>query len=170
MKTLYLMRHAKSSWKDSTIDDFDRPLNKRGLNDAPLVGKYLYNQKIAFDEIISSPARRAANTAELIANEIKFDHKIIFESSIYNANSSDLLKVIRSIKEDVHQFILIGHNPSLNELANYLLKEEIDNIPTAGVVAISFDVDWKEIIEKSGKLVFFIYPKILKAYLNKKAD
>ncbi len=162
MKTLYLMRHAKSSWKDSSLDDFDRPLNKRGMNDAPLISKYLLDQKIVVDLIISSPAKRAALTAKIIANELKFTSNIIFEPKIYEANLSELLNLIQSIENRINNVILIGHNPALNEFANYLIDREIDNIPTAGVVAIKFEMEWEEISKKSGKLLFFIYPKSLK--------
>lgn len=163
MKTLYLIRHAKSSWKDSSLDDFDRPLNKRGMNDAPLIGKYLHSQKIEADVIISSPAKRTELTARIIANKIKFGREIIFEPTIYEASYFDLLKIIHSIENCVNQLILVGHNPSLNELANFLIEVRIENIPTAGVVAISFDIEWKEIIEKSGRLLFFVYPKKIKS-------
>lgn len=170
MKMIYLVRHAKSSWKDTTAEDYDRPLNKRGINDAPLIGKYLFNQKIKVDMIIASPAKRAKLTAKIIAEEINYKSNIIFNKSIYEADLFDLIGIIKSTDKQINNLFLIGHNPSLNELANYLLDSDIGNIPTSGVVAIGLDVEWKDIKEKSGILKFFIYPKKLNGAQNKKAD
>lgn len=162
MKRLYLVRHAKSSWKDATLEDFDRPLNKRGKQDAPLMGKlFKSHYKLSPDLIVSSPAKRAAKTAKVIAKEIGFPKKqIVYEGAIYEAGVPPLLSVIRKIDDSADQVMLFGHNPGLTMLAEYLIGVVVDNIPTCGIFCIDFDVDsWKEVGEGRGKEVFFDYPK-----------
>lgn len=159
MKTLYLVRHAKSSWKDMSIIDFDRPLNKRGLHDAPLIGSLLKNKKIDIELIISSPAKRAKETAKIIANQIGFKDNILFDKEIYEASLEKLISIIKNFDENINNVMLIGHNPGLTNLANYLSKEFITNIPTCGVVALTLNNSWKNMSAKDWKIIFFEYPK-----------
>ncbi len=159
MKTLYLVRHAKSSWKDKSIIDFDRPLNKRGLHDAPLIGSMLRSKKIDLELIISSPAKRAKETANILANELVFKGNILFDEEIYEASLDQLISKIKNLDENLNKVMLIGHNPELTNLANYLSKEFITNIPTCGVVALTIDKSWKNISAKNCKIMFFEYPK-----------
>ncbi len=159
MKTLYLVRHAKSSWKDKSIIDFDRPLNKRGLHDAPLIGSMLRSKKIDLELIISSPAKRAKETAKILANELVFKGNILFDEEIYEASLDQLISKIKNLDENLNKVMLIGHNPELTNLANYLSKEFITNIPTCGVVALTIDKSWKNISAKNCKIMFFEYPK-----------
>ena len=161
MKRLYLIRHAKSSWKDPTLTDLDRPLNKRGKRDAPFMGKRLKTHNIQPDLIISSPAKRAQRTAKIIAEEIGFSkEKIIYDESVYEAGVSTLLRVIRYIQDSANDVVLFGHNPGLTMLAESLTHTLIENIPTCGIFCIDFPVDsWKDIVEGSGTVVFFDYPK-----------
>lgn len=159
MKRVYLIRHAKSSWKDSSLDDFERPLNKRGKSDAPLMGSKLQDKKVMPDIILSSPAVRAKTTAEIIAKKIEFEKEIVFKKDIYEASATTLHKILTKIADKNSVAFLFGHNPSLNELAeNYL--EFNENIPTCGVVEIEFDCEsWEEISAKNARLVSFDYPK-----------
>jgi phosphohistidine phosphatase len=161
MKRLYLIRHAKSSWKDPTVVDFDRPLNKRGKRDAPFMGKRIKSYQVQPDLIISSPANRAAKTAKIIAEEIGVPKKqIVYDESIYEAGVASLLHVIRNIDNSANQVMLFGHNPGLTMLAEYLTHILVDNIPTCGIFCVDFAIDsWKEVAEGSGKVVFFDYPK-----------
>ncbi len=161
MKRLYLVRHAKSSWKDLSLDDFDRPLNKRGKQDAPFMGKRVKKYKMLPDLIISSPAKRAAKTAKIIAKEIGFPKKkIIYDASIYEAGMASLITVVRNIDDLANEVMLFGHNPGLTILAEDLTNAQVDNIPTCGIFCIDFDVNsWKEIEEGKGRVVFFDYPK-----------
>ncbi len=161
MKRLYLVRHAKSSWKDATLEDFDRPLNKRGQRDAPFMGKRLKFYKVSPDLIMSSPAKRAAKTAKVIAEEIGFPKKqIVYEDAIYEAGVKSLLRVIREINDSASQVLLFGHNPGLTMLAEYLSDAVIDNIPTCGVFCLDFNVtSWENVEEGKGTIVFFDYPK-----------
>lgn len=152
-KTLYLLRHAKSSWKDTTLSDFDRPLNKRGKRDAPLMAKLMKQKKIHPDIILSSPARRAKSTAKYFAGAL--DSKLLLDEAIYEASPSTLKRVILEAFETYDKVMLVGHNPSLTILCNALCDYDIDNLPTAGIVGIEFtpgDLD-------KGKMIFFEYPK-----------
>ncbi len=161
MKTLYLVRHAKSSWKDTKLRDFERPLNKRGLNDAPLMGKVLKKMNIKPDLIISSPAKRTLDTAEYFCEKINFPFEdVIFDDSFYNGSSEDLLKEIQDQKYDINSIMIFAHNPGLTDLHNYLCDEFIENIPTAGVSILNFDSEsWNDLKEKSCELEFFEFPK-----------
>ena len=166
MKTLYLVRHAKSSWKFPDLDDYERPLNKRGKRDAPLMGQYLKKQNIIPDIIVSSPATRAKRTSKIIAETLSYPKdKIKFIEDIYEASTLGLLDIAGKIEEKYESAMLVGHNPGMTYLANMLANVRIDNIPTCGIACISLNIkSWKEIAEKSGTLKFFEYPKNLLPY------
>ncbi|MGB2908139.1 MAG: histidine phosphatase family protein [Candidatus Aminicenantaceae bacterium] len=161
MKRLYLVRHAKSSWRDPELDDFDRPLNKRGKRDAPFMGQRLSDADIQPDLIISSPAKRAAKTAKVIAAKIGYPAKHIqWRESLYGAGTLTLLQILYEIEDSVRQLMLVGHNPGLTLLAECLTGESVYNIPTAGVFAVDLTItSWAQAREGCGALVFFDYPK-----------
>lgn len=162
MKTLYLIRHAKSSWDDPALKDFNRPLNTRGKRDAPKMGKRLKKLKILPDLIVSSPAKRAAKTAIHIAKEIDYPvERISFIEGLYHASSMDLLRIVQNTPSYIKSLILFGHNPGLTDFANGLCENKVDNIVTTGVYALQFEVeDWKQVkLHKKGKLLFYDYPK-----------
>lgn len=161
MKTLYLIRHAKSSWSDPGVDDFERTLSSRGQKDAPVMGKILKNNLVKPDCIIASPARRTQETAEIIAEKIDFPlDRIISDVNIYEASTYDLLDIITKLDDKYSCVFLIGHNPALTILANLLTDTQIDNIPTTGVFVIGFDFShWRKVTEKSGTFILFDYPK-----------
>jgi phosphohistidine phosphatase len=161
MKTIYLMRHAKSSWKDHTLADVDRPLNKRGKHDTPLMGKLMHQKGFFPQEIISSPAERALSTANLFCNEIEFPHKKLkINHNLYAASSSEMLTVIKSLSENIESVLLIGHNPGLTDLVNYLSESQVENVPTCGIVELfSKKKSWQEIEFGSCRMGFFEYPK-----------
>src|SRR5574344_1939338 len=114
MKELILIRHAKSSWKDSSLKDFDRPLNKRGEKNAPKMAKILRKLVKTPDLIISSPSKRTKQTLNYFVDEFNYKNKIIFEDSIYEAPYSNILKIIQNINKKYNIVFLIGHNPGLN--------------------------------------------------------
>ncbi len=161
MKTLYLVRHAKSSWKYPELSDHDRPLNKRGKRDAPMMGKRLLSLNISPDTMISSTASRAYATAQEIASKIGFPtDQIIPNSDLYHADPSEILEIIQEVKDKYSSTMIFGHNPSFTWIANKLANLNIDNIPTCGVVCVGFPVNcWSEVDYGQGKLVFFDYPK-----------
>jgi|WetSurMetagenome_2_1015567.scaffolds.fasta_scaffold106533_2 phosphohistidine phosphatase len=161
MKTLYLVRHAKSSWKDSDTDDRERPLNKRGEHDAPVIGKHLKKINVKPSIIISSPAKRALSTAKIFTSEIDYEKKkIIIDENIYLATPEELSALIDKLSNDLNSVMIVGHNPGITEFLNYLCKENIDNMPTCSVACIEFQTDnWSNICDQKGKLKFFEYPK-----------
>jgi len=162
MKTIILVRHAKSSWKDPSLDDFDRPLNKRGKKNAPFIGKKLKEQQVMPDLVLSSPAKRARKTAIAIAKAIDYPKKhIIFDDNLYHAGVRYLFKLVKNLDDAYETVMLFGHNPDLNKFADMSLKKNrIDNIPTAGVYCIRFDVNqWQKVKEGKGEFVFFDFPK-----------
>lgn len=161
MKTLILVRHAKSSWKDSELDDFDRPLNKRGKRDAPFMGKLLSDKGIRPDLIVSSPANRAFATAQEFAKELNYpQNKILLEKIVYDSSCFAMMDLIKDFSDDFKTIILFGHNPCFTSLCNYLANENILNIPTCGIAVISFEIgEWRLVEPGIGKLVSFEYPK-----------
>ena len=162
MKTIILVRHAKSCWKDPGLDDFDRPLNIRGKRNAPFMGEKLKNRQIMPDLMLSSPAKRAKKTAIAIAEAIDYPKKKIkYNANMYHTGSSYLFEMLRN-QDDKHETIMLfGHNPDLNDLADMLLKNNtVHNMPTTGVYCIGFEVDsWKKVQLGKGEAVFFDYPK-----------
>lgn len=161
MKNLILIRHAKSSWKDPTLSDRDRPLNSRGKRDAPAIGALLKKSRLAPDLILSSPALRARKTARKIARQVGFDpERIVVRDEIYLQDISSLLGVIADLDDRHGRVYLVGHNPELTDLANQLTGADIENIPTCGVVSVEFANDsWRECAWMKGRLVLFLRPE-----------
>ncbi len=161
MKNIILIRHAKSSWKNLELADHDRPLNKRGKRDAPLMGEHLKQKAIKPDLILSSPAKRAMKTAGIISKNIGFPINQIEErEEIYGASHSTLTAIIQQIEDRFETVILFGHNPALTQLTLFLTHHSIDNIPTCGVVSVTFEIlNWEEVSEGKGNVDFFEYPK-----------
>ena len=164
MRELYILRHAKSSWDDLTLADFDRPLNSRGREDAPLMGRHLAKLEIKPDLILSSPAKRAKKTAKIVAKELAYEKKEIeFVEMIYEASVQSLLYLLAQLPKSAERVMLVGHNPGLTQLANALGDTMIDNIPTAGVVGIALQLSkWEESHRAKGHTILFDYPKKIK--------
>jgi phosphohistidine phosphatase len=161
VKRLILIRHAKSSWENPTQSDFDRPLNKRGQQDAPRMGRQLKEKEFAIDLFISSPAKRALHTCEKMAEILKYpEEKIKTDRSLYHADEEGILEVVKSLSDKYDIVLLFGHNPGLTDFANRLLNEHILNVPTCGVLSCLLDIaSWKEVNWGKGKLEFFDFPK-----------
>ncbi len=161
MKTLYIVRHAKSSWKFPELDDIDRPLSKRGKRNAPEMGLRLARRGIRPGLLMSSPAKRALSTAAKIAAVIQYPkNKIKIDSSLYHGMEEDILDVIRHLPDDLNDLMIFGHNPGLTDFVNTLSGAQIYNVPTCGIAAITFDTGhWKDVGKVPGKLIFFDYPK-----------
>ena len=153
-KTLYIARHAKSSWDDMSLSDFERPLNKRGKRDAPFMANLFKDKGITPDLILSSPAKRAKKTAkhyhEVLGGELQFDERI------YEASLMSLISLVQETLEIVDSVMIVGHNPGFTALNDMLSDKSIYNIPTAGVVGIGFE---DEVASHKGKQLFFEYPK-----------
>ena len=161
MKRLYLIRHAKSSWAEPGLDDFDRPLNHRGKADAPSMGQRLAGHKVRLDLIVASPAKRARKTARIIAEALGYAEKSIhFDPALYMAEVPILLETIAEVPDSTEELALVGHNYGITDLADWLTGRSIGNIPTCGIVGIEFDCrSWSDLKEGSGRLLFFDYPK-----------
>ena len=161
MKTLYLARHAKSSWKHPELSDIERPLNKRGKRDAPIIGNLLKEKGVNPNLLITSPAVRARKTAGVISEIIGYPkNKILIDENIYESSSSELINIIQGFDDKYDSVMMYGHNPGFTMLNNYLTGSFIDNIPTCGVVGIRFNSSWEKIKGASGKAFLFIYPKL----------
>ena len=162
MKTLMLLRHAKSSWDNASLDDFDRPLNERGRKASATIGKYLADSNEAIDLIISSPAVRTRETIER-SNLGSFAAETRFDQRIYEASSARLMEVVSQIDEDRKAVLLVGHNPGLEELISLLAGIEA-RMPTAALATISLDVKrWDRVAPGKGTLHSLIRVKDLKS-------
>ena len=160
-KRLALLRHAKSSWKDPSLEDYHRPLNKRGERDAPMMGRRLLARGARPSLIITSPAKRARRTARLIAREIGYPIEFLQrEDDLYLADPDAILAVLARQPNSFHDVIACGHNPGLTELATRLTGINIDNVPTCGIVAMEADLkDWAELATARCHLLYFDYPR-----------
>lgn len=161
MKTIYFVRHAKSSWEDTRLRDFQRPLNPRGLRDAPFMGKLLNAKGLPPDKIVSSPALRAKSTARFYANAFNYPESDIREDPIiYEAFPEDILRLIQGFSNDWAVVYLFGHNPTWTTLANSFAESFITNIPTCGTFRVDAEVDdWAAFTAQTGRLSEFYYPK-----------
>ncbi len=163
MKRLLLCRHAKSSWKDLSLADKERSLNKRGKKNGPMMGRRLKEMGIVPDCIISSPAKRACKTAAFLARELNIlPAEIEVYDPLYEASRVGIVQYVRSFNDALQTVILVGHNPEFTMVANWLGNLQIANIPTCGIVALDFQLrGWNEIEVGTGHLAFFEYPKKL---------
>lgn len=158
MKILYILRHAKSSWDDASLPDFDRPLNGRGLNAAPFIGEIIARKGLFPDLIISSPAKRAMQTAALVKESSGSNAPIQYEERIYEASPQTLKAVISQVAESIGSVLLVGHNPGMEGLISHLTGN-LEPMPTAALAAISMDIAaWNKIDANCGKLKFVIRP------------
>ncbi len=160
MKHLYLVRHAKSSWKNPSLDDIQRPLNKRGLRNAPDMASRLKQKATTIDLIISSPAKRAITTATYLALSIDYEiEKIQQQRQLYFGGSSSMLKTINNTSSVVQSLMLVGHNPDMTSLLNKLCGYQTDNMPTCAIAKISFPKEWSEIDFNDGIIEHYDFPK-----------
>jgi len=161
MRTLTLVRHAKSSWRDTSLSDRDRPLNKRGVRDAPVMGKRVVAAGIRPSLIISSPAVRAWTTARVVANELGYPSEFLQrEDGLYLASLDAMLDVLASQEAGFNSIMLFAHNPGLTDFANYLAPGLTHNLPTTGVVSVNFDgEDWRLYDRPKTDLILYDYPK-----------
>ena len=161
MRTLVLIRHAKSSWANPLQSDFERPLNERGKTEAPAMGQKLKAASILPDLIISSSAKRTRQTAKRIAREVGYNEdNIKWEEKLYHCIPSVLEEVIYEIKDNVQTVVIVAHNPGITEFVNQLSPEfRIDNMPTCGVVAAQMENgEWNNFSITKRKVFLFEYP------------
>lgn len=160
MKELFVIRHAKSSWADAGLSDHDRPLNNRGIGDAPLMGSILRAKEYTPDLIISSTANRAQSTAKIIARELACEAMLTYESAIYEASHMSLLQLVNKLDDQYNRVYLVGHNPGFTYLAEKLTDVYFGNIPTCGIVGIRFAFEnWKLVSAGTGENFYYDFPK-----------
>lgn len=161
MKTLLIIRHAKSSWADLGQGDLERPLNDRGKKDAPTMAKRLKDQKIKIDLLVSSPAKRANKTAKLFAEELNLSKdNILIVKELYEASIDNFYKVVSHLQDKYDTVAIFSHNPGITDFVNTLTNVHVDNMPTSSVFAVSIDGDtWGKFKEATKTFLFFDYPK-----------
>jgi phosphohistidine phosphatase len=159
MKILYVLRHAKSSWSNLNISDFERPLNDRGLKTAPFMGKIMLKNNFQPEFLLSSPAVRAKETADLIKISANLQISVSFDERIYEASPQTLLHIVSELSNSLNSAMIVGHNPGLEALVK-ALTGEFQAMPTAGLAVIDFDTEnWSEVTSDIGKLRTVIRPK-----------
>ena len=160
-KYLYIVRHGKSIQNYGDISDIDRPLTERGINDGYTMAERLLVQEKIPEKIISSPAVRALHSATIFAKTFNFSYnEIIVNEDFYLAETNIVLDIIKQTVNSINSLIIFGHNPTFTDLANYFLKNEIDNIPTTGIIGLKLELNsWSEIDQAKTLESFFDYPK-----------
>ena len=160
MKSVFFIRHAKSSWEDASLSDIERPLNKRGFRDAPFMAKLLKGKSVEPDRIVTSPANRAYTTATYFAKELSIhEDSMMIRKEIYHAYPEDVLGIIRTLDNANNIILIFGHNPCFTSIANRFSDDYIPNVPTCGIVQIDADVkEWAD-FQENGSLKAFYYPK-----------
>ncbi len=164
MKSLYLLRHAKSSWSDGNLSDKQRPLNDRGLRDAPMMGKRFKARGESLEGVVSSPALRANTTAQLFSEACGFaSQDIELESDLYFLGSGSIEDIILNQDDQQGSLMLVFHNPDITYCANSFGKQfRIDNVPTCGLISLSCDITrWRDWSNTTTTFEYFDYPKNL---------
>ena len=162
MKQLLLIRHAKSSWNQPELPDFERPLNKRGKKSAVRMGQLLFSENMIPDMILSSTARRAVQTTEILAEISGFDGEIIYNHNLYQGWPDDYFRALGNISDQANSVAVIGHNPAIEELLN-LLTDENPRMPTAALAYLKVPItNWKQLTDETeGELIGIWYPRDL---------
>jgi phosphohistidine phosphatase len=159
MKTLYVLRHAKSSWDDSSLSDFERPLNGRGKKTAPFMGELMSSKNFVPEVIICSPAERAKQTAFLVKQAAHFDAEIQFENGIYESGTHNLLYIVSGINDEYDSAMIVGHNPGFEGIVETLCGD-YERMPTAALAVIDLDIEsWSDAKPNCGNLREILRPK-----------
>ena len=162
MKKLIIVRHSKSSWKDLSLSDFNRPLNGRGKSDGPLMADYLKSKINKIDYLHSSSSVRTFETSKYFINQIQFG-KVEYDDSLYHSSATSILNMIMSYSDNYQSSMIIAHNPGLTNLINNITNISLDNLPTTGIAEIEFNCDrWSKISYENSDLVDLKFPKQLK--------
>ena len=155
---IFLLRHAKSSWENQNLTDFERPLNQRGVNNATALGEYLKSINFKVDQILSSPSERTLQTLQILSAVAKIKNEIITVNSMYHSTLENLLTIIRQMCLENRSLLLVGHNPSMHEVYEYLTSDSITNFPTCGFAEVSFTEDFSKSLEGVAKCDLFVNP------------
>jgi phosphohistidine phosphatase len=162
VKTLTIIRHAKSSWSDQSINDHDRRLNERGRQDAYVMGEQLANNHVNLGTVFCSTARRAVKTLKRLSRKYPIDEaQIQFYEELYLADLDELINFINHLPDQYASATLIAHNPGLTELVNYLTAEGMTNLPTMGVYIAELQIEqWAQLEQGCGRRIAYFYPKL----------
>ncbi len=158
MKQVFIVRHAKSSWADPSLDDIDRPLNKRGKRDGPFMARKLAELVPHVDMILCSPARRARDTCKYFVKEIEVG-RVTIDDAIYHAWPERIIERLQSLDEEVRSAMVFGHNPGLTSLYNHFSEEYLDNLPTCGIFELECSGKWSEMDPSNTSAKQLLYPK-----------
>jgi phosphohistidine phosphatase len=160
MKTLLILRHAQSSWKDNNLPDHERPLNKRGRSDAPRVGELIRQENILPDMILCSTARRARDTIKAVIEKSGYAGEVNYIPDLYQADIADILTILGELEDTISSVLLVGHNPELEELVQTITEADV-HIPTAALALINLPINsWEEMpAGVRGDLIRFWAPK-----------
>lgn len=159
MKKAYFVRHAKSSWADLSQKDIDRPLNKRGLRDAPMMAERLSHIRSSFDIVLCSAAQRTQETAEYFQKHLEFKEFRI-ESGLYHADEGTILNFLGDLDDKYQSVLFFGHNPGMTYLHNHFASQQIDNLPTCGIFSIYSSTSWNDVDTTNAKIGQLLYPKM----------
>jgi phosphohistidine phosphatase len=161
LKTLVILRHGKSTWDYGTVADWDRPLKEIGITNTQIVSQKLMEQGIVPELIMSSHAIRALHTALIVAGEFRYPvEKVIINPIFYGESEDEILQIVKSVDNQYNSLFIVGHNPVFTMLTNRFLKKTIDNLPTSGAAALSFEISsWNEISKKNVKSEFTFFSK-----------
>lgn len=164
MKTLYIVRHAKSSWDYPGLTDHDRPLLPVGIKKTNRIVGFLQERQTKVDLLLSSTAKRAFETANMIANGIGYPvDQIVKDSDLYHASEDEIYSTLFALPDNINSVMLFGHNPTLTYFVNYYVSPTIDNLPTSGTVSITFACEkWEQISDSDFHVNFVIFPRMLK--------
>jgi|TARA_X000000950_G_scaffold136444_1_gene169639 phosphohistidine phosphatase len=160
MKKVILLRHAKSSWDDFMLKDFERPLSTRGIQDAELMGNYFKSKKITLDTVLLSPSQRTQETFQHFFSSGSIQKKLI--ESFYHADIDSIINELNVLDENVKNVMIIGHNPSMHELCEYLTGTFIEKYPTCGLAIMNFSDKWAELGSRCTDLEHFKKPSELR--------
>ncbi|PHI19223.1 phosphohistidine phosphatase [Lewinellaceae bacterium SD302] len=162
MKTIYLVRHAKSSWSNLELADHDRPLNDRGKRDAPIMATVLRGKGVTPDLFVSSTAKRARRTARKFTRAYGLAKSDLIKTpELYHASIREITRVIKALPEEASTVVLFGHNPGFTDFANAIQGSYIENVPTCGIVGLTSEIDnWRDFTTDRAKRVAFYYPKM----------
>ncbi|MDB5970767.1 MAG: hypothetical protein JWQ90_3217 [Hydrocarboniphaga sp.] len=161
MRSLTLVRHAKSSWDNAALSDFDRPLNERGRRDAPVMAQRFAHSAELPLQLLASPALRAASTAAIFADALNIQPSAIrYEPKIYEADVATLMEIVRGLDERLPDAVLFGHNPGFTDFCHSLARCEFNELPTCAVARIDLDVErWRDVAPGCGRLTAYSFPK-----------
>ncbi|MDX2317444.1 MAG: histidine phosphatase family protein [Hyphomicrobiaceae bacterium] len=172
MLTLSLLRHAKSSWKNPSLPDRERPLAARGITDAPLMGRAITERGIDPELVLCSSARRTVDTLSLVLPELKVEPSVVYEDALYHASAAEMLHRLRDVQPGANRVMMVGHNPGIQRLAldligsgpKHMRNHLMEKYPTAGLVVINFTAGlWSSVDINSGALNQFLVPRELRA-------